>query len=390
MKSLVFSLAASALLATLAPTAAQARARLLAAPLTAAPTPPTDTIIVRLPNKAVLTLTVRDAAQLRELPKYHLDSLVARLGGYIKQAERAAETGTGPRVTVDFYPAKDQPGQGLPEQVRITTRKKTGDFGVSSTRVDAALDRAFGLQMRLDQDGKKTYVTGTSESRAARRDSVRLTKDDHGHQTEFRLDLGLNVFVNKQSYTPSPGVVGGNFELRPEGSRYVNLGFNYVQRLGGKGSPVYLSLGPEFAFNSYMLRGNNRWVNINNRTEVVTETGRQLQKSKLATTTLNLPLMLGVRLRDKQGHRTLLLAGGGFVGYLLGQHTKIKYYQEGNTFKDKDHGSFNLNELQYGLQGQLGIGDLTLFAKYNLNELFKDKRGPQTQVLSFGLTIAGI
>ena len=50
---------------------------------------PTDTIVVRLPNQAVLTVTVRDAAQLRQLKNYHLDSLTTRLAGYIKQAEAA-------------------------------------------------------------------------------------------------------------------------------------------------------------------------------------------------------------------------------------------------------------------------------------------------------------
>ena len=42
-----------------------------------------DTIVVRLPNKATLTLTVRDAAQLREMKNYQLDSLTSRLAGYI-------------------------------------------------------------------------------------------------------------------------------------------------------------------------------------------------------------------------------------------------------------------------------------------------------------------
>lgn len=83
-----------------------------------------DTIVVRLPNQATLTLVVRDAAQLRQLKNYHLDSLTSQLAGYITQAETAAKTATIDQVTLQFYPDKDQPGKNLPEQIRITTRKK--------------------------------------------------------------------------------------------------------------------------------------------------------------------------------------------------------------------------------------------------------------------------
>ena len=44
----------------------------------------------------------------------------------------------------------------------------------------------------------------------------------------------------------------------------------------------------------------------------------------------------------------------------------------------------------YGLQGTIGYGDIELFAKYNMNPLFKAGAGPDTQVLSFGVRLIGI
>ena len=105
MKSILFSAAFGALLVASAFTS-QAGGL--------APTP-TDTIVVRLPNKAVMTLVVRDAQQLRQLPQYHLDSLVARLGGYIQRADAAAKVAGTERLTTVFHPNQDQPGQSLPE-----------------------------------------------------------------------------------------------------------------------------------------------------------------------------------------------------------------------------------------------------------------------------------
>ena len=378
MKPVLFA-AALALLGTAAATAAQGRAL---------PPPPTDTIVVRLPNKVIMTLVVRDAQQLRQLPQYHLDSLVARLGGYIERADAAAAKASTDRVTVQYFPNQDQPGQGLPEEVRITTRKRTG-----TNRVDVALDRMFGLKVRVDEEGHKSYSNKNNSreesdaQREARRDSARLAHAERqSHYSIVIFDLGLNALVNQRASSGQ-----GMVDLRPWGSRYVNIGLDYTQRLGGRRSPLWLSLGPEFAFNNYMLNGNNKWVNQNGITQVLNEAdpSRQYSKTKLATSAINLPLMLGLRLRDGHHRSTFSVAAGGFVGYRLASWTKLKYTYEGNTYKPKDFGPYNLNDFQYGLQGTIGYGAVHLFAKYNMNGLFRDGRGPDTQVLSFGLRLLG-
>lgn len=375
MKSVLFPASLAALLAAASFTA-QAR--------TLSPAPiPGDTIVVRLPNKAVMTLVVRDAQQLRQLPQYHLDSLVARLGGYIKQADAAAQKATTDRVTVAYYPNQDQPGQNLPEEIRITTRKKADE--PRTNRVDVALDKAFGWHVKVNEDGKKTYSSGSAEQRQARRDSLRASQQERNqrHNAAYVVvDFGLNALVNKAG--------AGAPELRPEGSRYFNLGLNFRPRLGGKRSPLYLVGGPEFAFNNYMLEGNNKWVNQNGITSVVPElTARQYQKTKLATSTFTVPLMLQLRLRDEHHRGTFRLGAGGFVGYRLASWTKLKYFENGSTYKDKDYGSYNLTDWQYGLQASVGYGSLNLFVKYNLNDLFRAGQGPQAQTLSFGLRLLG-
>jgi len=348
-----------------------------------------DTIVVRLPNQATLTLTVRDAAQLRQMKNYHLDSLTSQLAGYIAQAETAAKNATTDQVTLQFYPDKDQPGKNLPEQIRITTRKKSP----STNRVDVVLNKAFGVTVSTDADGSKSYSTSegkSKEQRQAHRDSTRLKSlNEHSHHSNLILDLGLNALVNQKPYF-APGGQPEAVDLRTEGSRYVNIGLDYNYRLGGKRSPVSLIVGPEFAFNNYMLSGNRRWVNENGRTDIVqNREGRQYQKTKLATSSVNLPLMLQVKLRDSHYNSTLVLGAGGFVGYRIKSWTKVKYTDQGSTYKDKEDGSYNMENFLYGLQGTIGYRSLELFAKYNLNPLFKAGAGPDTQVLSFGVRLLG-
>ncbi|RYY12966.1 MAG: PorT family protein [Cytophagaceae bacterium] len=365
MKSLLLSAALLAFAA--ATTTSQARARAAA---------PTDTIVVRLPNKAVLTLIVRDARQLRELPKYHLDSLVARLDGYIQRADEAAKTAKTDRVTLEFFPNQDQPGQGLPEQIRVTTRKKD-----NTNRMEVLLNRIPGVNVNLEPNGGKLSVGGKdSPDKQAERDSIR--RAHRSTKSNFVVDVGLNTLVNRGAGAP---------DLRTLGSRYISLGLFATPRLGGAHSPLSLVFGPEFTFNNYMLEGNNKWINQNGRTSVVLETsGRQYQKTKLATSTLTLPLMFQLDLREKDPRtgreRTgFTLGAGGFVGYRLASWTKLKYFEDGNTHKDKDYSPYNLNDWQYGLQGLIGYHSLDFFVKYNLNELFRSGQGPQAQTLSFGI-----
>ena len=348
-----------------------------------------DTIVVRLPNQATLTLTVRDAAQLRQMKNYHLDSLTSRLAGYIAQAETAAKNASTDQVTLQFYPDKDQPGKNLPEQIRITTRKKIPN----TNRVDVALNKAFGVTVTTDEHGSKSYNTSEGrdkEQRQAHRDSLYRKNIEHKHgSANLIIDLGVNALVNQKQYF-APGGQLEPIDLRTEGSRYVNIGLVYFARLGGKHSPVSLAVGPEFTFNNFMLSGNNKWVNNNGRTDVVRETdGRQFQKSKLASSSINLPLMLRLTLRDSHYKSTFTLGAGGFVGYRIKSWTKLKYTSNGTTYKDKEDGSYNMENFLYGLQGTIGYRHLELFAKYNMNNLFKAGVGPDTQILSFGVRLFG-
>ena len=347
-----------------------------------------DTIVVRLPNKAVITLMVRDAAQLRQLKKYQLDSLTSRLATYITQAEAAAKTASTNQVTMEFYPDKDQPGKNMPEQIRITTHK-TADGTASNNKVDVVMEKASQNTGFSFKFGGKTNEERRNTQ--AHRDSMRMKSfENHHTKSHLIVDLGLNALVNQKTYVGLNGQPE-SFDLRTEGSRYFNIGLNWDPRLGGKRSPLSLTVGPEFAFNNFMLSGNNKWVNNNGRTDVVHETnGRQYQKTKLATSSVNLPVMLRLQLHDSHYRPTFLLGAGGFVGYRIKSWTKLKYTSEGTTYKEKEDGSYNMENFLYGLQGTIGYRDLEFFAKYNMNPLFKSGAGPDTQVLSFGVRLVGV
>ncbi|WP_426492074.1 outer membrane beta-barrel protein [Hymenobacter sp. 102] len=351
-----------------------------------------DTIVVKLPNQASMTLFVKNKAQLRELRQYKLDSLLVLLDGYITQAEAAGKNSKSEQVTMEFYPAKEQPGKQVPEQIRITVRNQgTGAKTTKSAdHVDVTLGRVFGVSVDENTDGGSDRVsvrvgsTPASDSiRNAQRQAKREEYANRSVHSNFDIDLGVNALVNKGA--DANGVTP---DLRPIASRYLSLNWHYDIRVGRKGSALFLRTGPELAFNNYMLDGNYQFANTNGVTTLVKpELGRDLEKSKLSVTSINLPLMPMLNFQDKNGKDAFRLGAGGFVGYRLGSHTKIKYQEGGTTKKDKDRGSYNLEDFQYGVQGIVGIRGIDLFVKYNLNDTFKNNRGPQAQTLSFGFSL---
>lgn len=386
MKPALFSAALLALVAA----ATTAQARTLALPRPALP--PTDTIVVRLPNKAVMTLVVRDAQQLRELKKYQLDSLTSRLATYITQAETAAKAGQTDQVTMRFYPDKDQPGQNLPAEVRITARKPGPNEARGTTKTQVFLNKKFGIIRERDEDGESSYRIKPKKSVArTAADSLRRANRHDRASVSFRYDFGLNTFVNSATDGTSPGVP--SLKQWAFGGGYLNVGLNYTQPLRYRAhARLALTVGPEFSFNNLRLQGSNQWVQSGSLTYAEQAPGtQQLDRSTLYVGTLNLPVMLRFKLRNKERKSTLSAGIGGFGGYRLGSSitTEYRLANSDNKYSDTVSGQLNLNNWQYGLQGEVGFHALRLFAKYNLNELFRTDQGPKTHLLSFGIRLTG-
>ncbi|RYY07302.1 MAG: hypothetical protein EOO36_24730, partial [Cytophagaceae bacterium] len=144
--------------------------------------------------------------------------------------------------------------------------------------------------------------------------------------------------------------------------------------------------------NNLRLPGNDQWVQNGSQTYTENAPGtKQLDRSTLTLTNLNLPVMLRFKLRTKEGKSSLSAGVGGFGGYRLGSSITTKYRLAGddNKYEDNTSGQLNLNNWQYGLQGEVGFHALRFFAKYNLNELFREGQGPKTHLLSFGIRLIG-
>jgi hypothetical protein len=339
-----------------------------------------DTIVVKMANGARMVLYLQNIEQLKAFENYSLDSLMRVLNKYVDQMDTMDVANKGfksQETTVTF--GKDD---NNPETVTITMQETGQDGKVKKERHEIRINRNIRIDVEIEENNGNTRVDVNVPNKAER-DSVRTKhKKDTYKSTRynFDLDLGLNTFVNTDNQQVP--------DLKPLGSRYVSLNWHLNSQVGGRRSPFYLVSGLEFAFNNYMFDRNYIIEeDINDVTFFRRATEINYDKAKLTHSSVNVPLMPMLKFKRQNGKDGFKIAAGPFAGYRLGAHSKFKFDDGGRTQKEKVRSSYNLSDFQYGLTGVIGYGNLDLFVKYNMNDLFKENRGPDANVISFGLRL---
>jgi len=115
------------------------------------------------------------------------------------------------------------------------------------------------------------------------------------------------------------------------------------------------------------------------------------KKNRLSVKYLQVPLMLNFESTTRH-YNSFRLSAGGYGGVRIGSNQKIKFKQREDNLLDgdklyKEKDNFNLNNFVYGIKGELGYGPVNLYAKYQLNELFKDTINDDLQTMSVGIMI---
>jgi hypothetical protein len=183
------------------------------------------------------------------------------------------------------------------------------------------------------------------------------------------FSLGINQWVSPT-----------NTELSPLGSRYFAIARekSYVITQNANAA-VFVKTGFGISWNNYMFENNKVLQIINNKAEV-TESLVELEKSKLTTSYLNLPL--GLDLKFKKG-MIQHIGIGTVVGLNLGSHTKTVAE---NGSKIKSNENLFVNKVRYGVTGEIGFrNSLELFVNYDLNQIFQQSKGPEATSISFGI-----
>ncbi len=216
----------------------------------------------------------------------------------------------------------------------------------------------------------------------------------HAHKSKFyfNIDIGLDNYLEDGKF---PGG-SEHYALNPIGSWYWQFGPTFRTHLFGT---FFIDLGLSAASNIYRFdNAATRLIKNNDQVLFYADSSNVSHlKSKLATWHIQvkaIPMIsLGSKKRDgwrlwnniDQGVR---LGIGPYAGYKIWSRSKYTYKQNGDKQKDKNESNFLLNDIRYGIRGQVGFRGIDLFVEYDLNEMYQENSGaPVLQRLQFGITL---
>ncbi|WP_259017003.1 PorT family protein [Emticicia fluvialis] len=207
-----------------------------------------------------------------------------------------------------------------------------------------------------DNEEEKSSETRTWSSKPEKKSS----NSRFFSKSDFGIYLGLNNWANGPSTVP---------DLQTWGSRFVALSFQRNATLiNGKQVDFAISYGPEIAWNNFMFEGNNYIDNSTGKIEFF-KSAKDLNKSKLVVTSLNLPIMFNFGFEEAK----FKIGLGGYVGYRVGSYRKLKYSDSSKKEINKDN--YGLNDFRYGLVAEIGKRrGITFFGRYDMGELFKSSQ----------------
>ncbi len=336
----------------------------------------TDSLIINVGTSKVIFL-VNDPNDLEELSKYDLNAILNNLK--LKLAPDSTLVNENEQVIGDTtIVVKEEPKEEseYSEEYEQWKSRKDDDW-----RRD---DR-----WRSRDDDRRTFTINT---RKRRRDSRHL----------INFDLGTNNYLNDGKF---PEESDAQHAVRPWGSWYFAINSTHQFKLKGR---LYLELGPGISWYNFKFQDDRtRITEVDGVTTFIEDPdiNRDYKKSKLTASFLNIAAVPMIQFGRERKRRSVgnwdgltdwnrfkiggsdggfRMGVGGYAGYRLGSHSKVKF--EGGK-KDKDRDNFNLTNLRYGVRVQMGYRGTDLFFNYDMNELFNEGKGPKLNAFSFGIIL---
>ncbi|MEP3207658.1 MAG: hypothetical protein ABJN95_00620 [Maribacter sp.] len=216
-------------------------------------------------------------------------------------------------------------------------------------------------------------------------DWKREVKYDRRTYVDPVIAIGMNnAIIDGQSLEDSPYKLGG--------SRFFELGWAWRTRVFKNSNALRLSYGVSFQFNGLKPKDNQYFVVEDGQTNLQ-EFEFDLRKSKFRMDNLVFPVHFEfgpsrfseTDKRIRYSIRNQFRMGiGGYGGFNIGARQKLKYTRDGRNVKDKLKGGYNTSSFVYGLSAYVGFDGVQLYAKYDLNPIFKDADVEQRNI-SLGL-----
>lgn len=316
------------------------------------PTFTSDSIIVEFGKSGKVVIIVDNKEDFEKLKSMNINEI-------IRELDLAQNEETGELTIVEI---KDKNGN-MKEVVKVTENGMETEVYIG------------GMRVLVDDSGVNTKV---------KIESGLKKKSDPPFRTFFNVDLGVNNYLNSDGQFPTSD---NPYAVKGWGSWNVGLNWMAAQRIS-KG--FYWNFGIGFQFYNFKFENRDfQAVRGDGMIEFDQRTDVDGFKSKISASYLTATTMLELdfgRMGDN-GRRGMRIAAGPYVGYRLGGQSKYVYRELGGSGrkKEKEATGLYLNNLRYGIRGEIGVGRVTFFTTYDLNSLYQEDKGPELNPITFGI-----
>jgi len=325
-------------------------------------------------EKAVYRIEILEGSKklIIDQEKYALRTEVGEINGKLERGEITEAEANQMKQT-----AAEERALNIENKLAIVDNKieLVKRNGVSSESMSGDQFMTIGLGI------KGAQVLGINFSNV----SEHKRKYDRRTRSEFIFSFGLNNAIGSgQSLDDSPYKVGG--------SRYAEIGLGWKTRVFKESNWLRFKYGVTFQFNGLKPEDNKYFVDTGAQTELQ-EFPLDLKKSKFRMDNVVIPVHFEFgpsKKIEKENYfrystfNKFRVGLGGYAGLNLGARQKLKFKDEGEDVKQKLKANYNTNNFVYGLSGYIGFSQISIYAKYDLNTIFKDDPLEQRNV-SLGL-----
>ena len=197
------------------------------------------------------------------------------------------------------------------------------------------------------------------------------------------LDLGVSTYISSDNGFSLP-VELNYLEQRLAKSTNVNIGL-VRHRIDFRKRHVSFDYG--LSINSMKYYFENEFIAVGDADsfeESLIFIPEQVNKNRLMTNYLTLPMGFSYRSEPHDFSRSFHLSLGAYVGFLMNSNFKYKVEGQGKV-KIKD--DFGLTKFVSGLQARIGFGPFSLYCQYALNNMFQKNEGPELRQFNVGLSV---
>ncbi|TXD85405.1 hypothetical protein ESY86_02000 [Subsaximicrobium wynnwilliamsii] len=172
------------------------------------------------------------------------------------------------------------------------------------------------------------------------------------------------------------------------GSGFVELGVAWNTRVLKNSNAIRFKYGLSFQWNKFSPKDDQYFEQNGNSTTLETFPS-ELRQSQFRVTNVVVPIFFEFGPSKKiekedyfryTTHKQVKFGVGAYGGFNIGTQQKLKYKEDGDRVKQKIRRNYNTSDFVYGLSAYIGIDEISLYAKYDLNTVFKDQLIDQNNV----------